>query len=108
MTTNERKEEILQNLIKFLQLLIDSGQHKIFYDENMNEEKAIDCINVIRELRYKVTTSIPKQVLIDKRKELDDEYSRNFGEGKDVIAQENYAFADQVLEEILSEFEEEL
>lgn len=39
--------KILINLRKYLNLLIHSGQHKIFYNDLGWDEKTIDCINAI-------------------------------------------------------------
>lgn len=40
-------KEILEHLIEYLQQKIDSGEHKIFYNDLMYDEKTIDCINAI-------------------------------------------------------------
>lgn len=41
------KEEILEHLIEYLQDKIDTNYHKIFYNDDMYDEKTIDCINAI-------------------------------------------------------------
>ena len=46
----EKDIDILKNLIKYLQLLIDGGVHKIIYNDLMWDEKTIDCINSIKNL----------------------------------------------------------
>lgn len=54
----DKNIEILQNLIDYLQLKIDNGQHKIIYNDLMYDEKVIDCIYAIQDLIqfYKDTT----------------------------------------------------
>ena len=42
--------EILEHLKEYLQLLLDSGTHKIFYNDLFSDEKTIDCINAINDL----------------------------------------------------------
>ena len=44
---SEEKRKILEHLIEYLQQKIDSGEHKIFYNDLMYDEKTIDCINAI-------------------------------------------------------------
>lgn len=39
--------KIVKNIINFLQLEIDSGNHKIIYNDNFYEEKTVDCIQAI-------------------------------------------------------------
>ena len=46
---NNEIKEILKHLTDYLQMLIDSGIHKIFYNDNMCDEKTIDCINAIND-----------------------------------------------------------
>ena len=43
--------EILENLKKYLQFLLDNGTHKIFYNDLFWSEKTIDCINAINDLQ---------------------------------------------------------
>ena len=47
MSDIEKNTEILNNLKKYLNLLILRGQHKIFYNDLGWDEKTIDCINAI-------------------------------------------------------------
>lgn len=46
---NEEKREILEHLVEYLQDKIDTGYHKIFYNDDMYDEKTIDCINAIND-----------------------------------------------------------
>ena len=46
---SEEKREILEHLVEYLQQKIDSGEHKIFYNDLMWDEKTIDCINAIND-----------------------------------------------------------
>lgn len=46
----EEEIKILKNLIEYLQFKIDSGEHKIIYNDLMYDEKTIDCINSIENL----------------------------------------------------------
>ena len=62
--------EILKNLSKYLQLKIDSGEHKIIYNDLMQDEKTIDCINAIETLIQALENSIDKSVVEEKIKEL--------------------------------------
>lgn len=47
MNDIEKNTKILNNLKKYLNLLIIRGQHKIFYNDLGWDEKTIDCINAI-------------------------------------------------------------
>ena len=69
----DKELEILKNLSKYLQLKIDSREHKIFYNELMYDEKTIDCINAIETLVRTVENSIDKSVVEKKIEELDEE-----------------------------------
>ena len=42
--------KILFNLKCYLENLLASGQDKIFYNDLLNDEKTIDCINAIEDL----------------------------------------------------------
>lgn len=42
--------EILNHLIEYLQDKIDTGYHKIFYNDLMYDEKTVDCINAINDI----------------------------------------------------------
>lgn len=44
---NDEIKEILEHLKEYLQNKIDNGEHKIFYNDLMWDEKTIDCINAI-------------------------------------------------------------
>ena len=46
----EEDIKILKNLIEYLQLKIDSGEHKIIYNNLMCDEKIVDCINSIENI----------------------------------------------------------
>lgn len=46
---SEEKREILEHLVEYLQDKIDTGYHKIFYNDDMYDEKTIDCINAIND-----------------------------------------------------------
>ena len=50
MNDIEKNTEILNNLKKYLNLLINRGQHKIFYNDFEWDEKTIDCINAIEHI----------------------------------------------------------
>lgn len=43
-------DEII-HLLMYLQNMIDSGQHKLFYNDLMHDEKVIDIINAITNLQ---------------------------------------------------------
>lgn len=43
------KKETLEHLVEYLQDKIDTGYHKIFYNDDMYDEKTIDCINAIND-----------------------------------------------------------
>lgn len=62
----EEAIKICKNLSKYLQLKIDSGEHKIFYNNLMYNEKTIDCINAIETLVEAVENSIPTSVVREK------------------------------------------
>lgn len=49
-TNIEEDIEILHNLIKYLQLKINEGEHKIIYNDLMFDEKTIDCVNAIENI----------------------------------------------------------
>lgn len=42
--------EILEHLKEYLQLKIDSGYHKIFYNDLGHDEKTVDCIYALENL----------------------------------------------------------
>ncbi|MEE3325251.1 MAG: hypothetical protein VZR33_07955, partial [Methanosphaera sp.] len=42
---------IIIHLLMYLQNMIDSGQHKLFYNDLMHDEKVIDIINAITNLQ---------------------------------------------------------
>ena len=65
----DKELEILKNLSKYLQLKIDSGEHKIIYNDLMWDEKTIDCINAIETLIQALENSIPTSVVEEKIKE---------------------------------------
>ena len=44
---SEEKRKILEHLVEYLQDKLDTGYHKIFYNDDMYDEKTIDCINAI-------------------------------------------------------------
>lgn len=44
-------DEIIIHLLMYLQNMIDSGQHKLFYNDLMHDEKVIDIINAITNLQ---------------------------------------------------------
>lgn len=46
---SEEKREILEHLVEYLQDKLDTGYHKIFYNDDMYDEKTIDCINAIND-----------------------------------------------------------
>ena len=46
---SKEKREILEHLVEYLQDKIDTGYHKIFYNDDMYDEKTIDCINAIND-----------------------------------------------------------
>ena len=46
---NEEKRKILEHLVEYLQDKINTGYHKIFYNDDMYDEKTIDCINAIND-----------------------------------------------------------
>ena len=50
MSNIEEDIEILNNLIAYLNLLINEGQHKIFYNDLLWDEKTVDCINAIENV----------------------------------------------------------
>ena len=44
-------DEVITHLLMYLQNMIDSGQHKLFYNDLMHDEKVIDIINAITNLQ---------------------------------------------------------
>lgn len=62
----DKELEILKNLSKYLQLKIDSGEHKIIYNDLMQDEKTIDCINAIETLIQALENSIATSVVEEK------------------------------------------
>lgn len=44
-------DETIIHLLMYLQNMIDSGQHKLFYNDLMHDEKVIDIINAITNLQ---------------------------------------------------------
>ena len=77
---SEETKEILNHLIEYLQDKIDTGYHKIFYNDLMYDEKTVDCINAINDTikeierlnneleefeEFKEEHKIMKQILIE-------------------------------------------
>lgn len=46
---NDENRKILEHLVEYLQDKINTGYHKIFYNDDMYDEKTIDCINAIND-----------------------------------------------------------
>ena len=44
---SDETKVVLNHLLEYLQDKIDTGYHKIFYNDDMHDEKTIDCINAI-------------------------------------------------------------
>jgi len=116
MNDIEKNTKILNNLKKYLNLLINRGQHKIFYNDFEWDEKTIDCINAIEHIlaerkqdkaRIKELEedSIPVQKVKDKIKELSDEFEKiNTPDNNEwYIDSDKYAFAQEKLEELLED-----
>lgn len=59
--------KILFHLKEYLNLLIEQGTHKIFYDTLFNDEKVIDCINALNNLIDE--SSNKNQIISDLQKE---------------------------------------
>ena len=66
----EEDIKILENLKKYLNLLIYEGTHKIYYNDLGWDEKTIDCINAIDHILAKVEEDKKKikELKIDNRK----------------------------------------
>lgn len=96
----DKELEILKNLSKYLQLKIESGEHKIFYNDLMHDEKTIDCINAIETLVQAVENSIPKSVVEKEIIEL-----KNMKVGGEVFTT-SVNFAIKILQELLQEKKE--
>lgn len=47
---NSRTFEILSNLKKYLLCLLDNGKNKLVYNDQLHDEKTIDCINAINDI----------------------------------------------------------
>lgn len=47
---NSRTFEILSNLKNFLLCLLDNGKNKLVYNDQLHDEKTIDCINAINDI----------------------------------------------------------
>ena len=79
--------KILFNLKCYLESLLASGQDKIFYNDLLNDEKTIDCINAIEDLlkeRKKYTI-----LLTDKEyRKVIENAQKNIAEQKDKRIQE--------------------
>ena len=79
--------KILFNLKCYLENLLASGQDKIFYNDLLNDEKTIDCINAIEDLlkeRKKYTI-----LLTDKEyRKVIENAQKNIAEQKDKRIQE--------------------
>lgn len=73
----DKELEILKNLSKYLQLKIDSGEHKIIYNDLMQDEKTIDCINAIETLIQIVENSISREVIERKLAKIEDKICGN-------------------------------
>ena len=50
MSDIEEDVKILNNLKRYLNILIYEGQHKIFYNDLGYDEKTIDCINALEHI----------------------------------------------------------
>ncbi len=50
MSNIEEDVKILNNLERYLNILIYEGQHKIFYNDLGYDEKTIDCINALEHI----------------------------------------------------------
>lgn len=59
--------KILFHLKEYLNLLIEQGTHKIFYDTLFNDEKVIDCINALNNLIDEFSNK--NQIISDLQKE---------------------------------------
>ena len=66
----EEDIKILENLKKYLNLLIYEGTHKIYYNDLGWDEKTIDCINAIDHILAKIEEDKKKikELKIDNRK----------------------------------------
>ena len=62
---SEETKEILNHLIEYLQDKIDTGYHKIFYNDLMYDEKTVDCINAINDTIKEDVCSISYDKLKD-------------------------------------------
>lgn len=47
---NSKTFEILSNLKKYLLCLLDNGKNKLVYNDQLHDEKTIDCINAINDI----------------------------------------------------------
>lgn len=70
------EEEILENLKKYLQFLLDNGTHKIFYNDLFWCEKTIDCINAINDLQQE--NKQLKEQLDQALKDYDEELTKRY------------------------------
>ena len=77
----EEKREILKHLVEYLQDKLDTGYHKIFYNDDIYDEKTIDCINAINDTleENKRLHSIIKE-------------ARDFVESMEYCGQEDYFY----------------
>lgn len=80
MSNNIEKDiEILENLKKYLQQKIDTGEHKIFYNDLGWDEKTINCMNAISNIvnEYKKNQNIVDKIrskINERQFELQQEY----------------------------------
>ncbi len=80
MSNNIEKDiEILENLKKYLQQKIDTGEHNIFYNDLGWDEKTIDCMNAISNIvnEYKKNQNIVEEIrskINERQFELQQEY----------------------------------
>jgi len=82
--------ETLKDLLEYLQNKIDSGEHKIFFNDLGWDVKTIDCINAIKEQQEEIERlhSIIKEVreYIEENKEGTDCYGETYiGLGEEEI-----------------------
>lgn len=85
--------KILFNLKCYLESLLASGQDKIFYNDLLNDEKTIDCINAIEDLlkeRKKYTILLTdkeyRKVIENAQKDIAEQKDKRIQELEEYIA----------------------
>ena len=94
MSDIEEDVKILNNLKRYLNILIYEGQHKIFYNDLGYDEKTIDCINALEHILAERKQDKERiQKLEEEKKTMCEEYCPKTERIKE-LEEENQMFKD--------------